>query len=90
MILIISSRFERELEALRKELAEATAAGYPGSGANTPHHMPTSPPRDGTSISSDPDESSASSAGSPLVVARNGSNVITEDLSLDPNAKKNQ
>lgn len=85
-------RFERELEALRKELAEATAAGYPGSGINTPQPRghPASPPRGGTSVSSDPDETSSSTSGSPLVVGRDGLHAVTEGFSLDLEEKKNQ
>lgn len=89
---VFGRKFERELEALRKELAEATAAGYPGSGANTPRRQghPASPPRGGTSVSSDPDETSSSASGSPLVVGRDGPNAVAEGLSLDLDEKKNQ
>ncbi|KAF8609543.1 hypothetical protein BDV93DRAFT_503853 [Ceratobasidium sp. AG-I] len=85
---VFGRKFERELESLRKELAEATAAGYPRSGANTPH--PASPPRGGTSVSSDPDETSSSASGSPLMVGRDAPNVTVDDLSLDSDVKKNQ
>jgi len=87
---VFGRKFERELEALRKELAEATAAGYPGSGVSTPQRQghPASPPRGGTSVSSDLDESSSSASGSPLVIGRDGPNAVTEGLSLDPGEKK--
>ncbi|CAE6463091.1 unnamed protein product [Rhizoctonia solani] len=86
---VFGRKFERELEALRKELAEVTA------GASTPHSQgaDTSPSRPTVSASSDPGDSSSSSAsGSPLVVGRDGPNVFVEDLSLDlkDERKKNQ
>lgn len=84
---VFGRKFERELEALRKELAEATAA------ASTPHNdPPSSPSRGAVSASSDPDESSSSASNSPLVVGRDGPNVFVEELSLNlkDEQKKNQ
>ncbi|KAG9094554.1 hypothetical protein FRC06_010696 [Ceratobasidium sp. 370] len=88
---VFGRKFERELEALRKELAEATAAGYSSSGINTPH--PQATPRSqlgGMSASSDPGDESSSSEGSPLVVGRAEPDVVVDALSLDPDVKKNQ
>lgn len=84
---VFGRKFERELESLRKELAEATAAGYSSPGANTPQQ------REDTSKShpvvSDTGDESSSSEGSPLIVGGNP-DVVVEDLALDANAKKNQ
>jgi len=88
---VFGRKFERELEALRKELAEATAAGYSGSSVSTLH--PRAAPRPqlgGTSVSSDPGDESSSSEGSPLVVGMNGPDVVLDALLLDADAKKNQ
>ncbi|KAJ1311272.1 hypothetical protein OPQ81_009770 [Rhizoctonia solani] len=87
---VFGRKFERELEALRKELAEATAAG-----STTPQSQDTtmSRPHPSISASSDPGESSSSSASnSPLVVGRHGPNVHVEELSLDSkdDQRKNQ
>ena len=41
-------------------------------------------------MSSDPDETSSSASGSPLMVGRDGPNAAVEDLSLDSDVKKNQ
>ncbi|KAB5594048.1 membrane protein [Ceratobasidium theobromae] len=75
---VFGRKFERELEALRKELAEATA------GANI-HQQDAnmSPPRASISTSSDHEESSSSASNSPLVVGRAGSNIFVEELSLN-------
>ncbi|KAG8730260.1 hypothetical protein FRC11_007153 [Ceratobasidium sp. 423] len=87
---VFGRKFERELEALRKELAEATSTG-----ATTPQSRDTtmSPSHPSVSASSDPGESSSSSASnSPLVVGREGPNVFVEELSLNlkDEQKKNQ
>ncbi|KAG9102074.1 hypothetical protein FS749_016262 [Ceratobasidium sp. UAMH 11750] len=88
---VFGRKFERELEALRKELAEATAAGYSNSGVNTPHaQVAPRPPLGGTSVSSDPGDESSSSEGSPLVVGRNEPDTVVDALSLDADVKKNQ
>ncbi|KAG9126972.1 hypothetical protein FRC07_001190 [Ceratobasidium sp. 392] len=88
---VFGRKFERELEALRKELAEATAAGYSSSGVNTPQPQEAHSPQQGaTSASSDPGDESSSSEGSPLVVGRDGPNPVLEDMSLDSDVKKNQ
>ena len=87
---VFGRKFERELEALRKELAEATAAA---SGVSSPQRNQTMSPTHGAvSASSDPDESSSSASNSPLVVGRDGPKVFMEDLSLDSKdeQKKNQ
>ncbi|CAE6414332.1 unnamed protein product [Rhizoctonia solani] len=87
---VFGRKFERELETLRKELAEATAAG-----ATTPQSQGanTSPQRPSVSASSDPGESSSSSApNSPLVMGRDRSDEFVEELSLSlkDEQKKNQ
>ncbi|QRV76620.1 membrane protein [Ceratobasidium sp. AG-Ba] len=84
---VFGRKFERELESLRKELAEATAAGYSSSGANTPHSRSEQAQK--SHHHSDTGDETSSSEGSPLIVGGNP-DVVVEDLSLDASIKKNQ
>lgn len=71
-------RFERELEALRKELAETAASR---SGASTPPASQGSPVMHTRSHSED--EISLSAVGSPIIVAQELAPTVTPINALD-------
>jgi len=85
-----SVRFERELEALRKELAEATASSSvssrSGASTPTPHDVDESGGRNsagGHHYTQSESSATSSPVGSPIVVGRDGTSLIMEGLALD-------
>ncbi|KAG9004067.1 hypothetical protein FRB90_011077 [Tulasnella sp. 427] len=99
---VFGRKFERELEALRKELAEtrSSAASHASSPVATPGHLPTDHDHgfmsSGVSVSSEMsgmDEASSEGMGSPIMIGGPGKPLdLKEGFKLDvvPNADESK